>query len=209
MLICLSTFDKCTWSLLSKKTSVLNSENRCSFYENAEAPSCCCLSFSALWVLRSRWQSWKYTLHVLNLFLRFHFGRMGRLKWERSLPCRLMEQLRACKRHIYTLNAISCAYTLACTHAGIHAHPQTQKHIGNRWEINYVDIMQGPVQPTCKWESTKVMYLNTSMQTWHEHNVLSTLKYKILVFKCGNEKYGHESDNKIGTVTWTKSIFIY
>lgn len=57
--------------------------------------SCCCLSFSELWVLRSRWQSWEHTVHVLNLFLRFHFGKMGHMNWERSLPCRLMEQLRA------------------------------------------------------------------------------------------------------------------
>lgn len=94
--------------------------------------SCCCLSFSELWVLRSRWQSWEHTVHVLNLFLRFHFGKMGHMNWERSLPCRLMEQLRA------------------------------------RWEINYIEIMQGQVQLTCKWESTKVMSLNTNMQkqTW-------------------------------------------
>lgn len=78
-ILCNSCFfpsEKCICSGQKKKKhlSVLNSENRCSFYQNAELSSCC------FWVLRSRWQSWEHTLHVLNIFLRFHFRRRGHLK---------------------------------------------------------------------------------------------------------------------------------
>lgn len=90
------------------------------------------------------------------------------------------------------------------TQAGTHAHPHTHTN-ANRQQVRIKFRWDHAGSST----ANKQMRIHKGDVFKYKHadmyNVLYT-HLNIRFFFSFNEKYGHESDNKIGTLTWTKDI---